>query len=99
MFYLSTGVLNADDMGLCSQLNIVGIVGSIDNDFCGSDMDIGVDSALHRIMECIDNITTTAIRSEKDATVQHSIHIGFNCTSVYYQTGADLGFSRWGPDF
>ncbi|XP_063715352.1 ATP-dependent 6-phosphofructokinase, muscle type-like [Symsagittifera roscoffensis] len=59
------GVLNADDMGLCSQLNIVGIVGSIDNDFCGSDMDIGVDSALHRIMECIDNITTTAISHQR----------------------------------
>lgn len=44
------------------QLNIVGLVGSIDNDFCGTDMTIGTDSALHRIMEVIDAITTTAQR-------------------------------------
>lgn len=47
-----------------THLNIVGLVGSIDNDFCGTDMTIGADSALHRIMEIIDAITTTAQRSE-----------------------------------
>nr|AAH92857.1 Zgc:110298 [Danio rerio]AAI64013.1 Zgc:110298 protein [Danio rerio] len=36
-----------------THLNIVGLVGSIDNDFCGTDMTIGADSALHRIMEVI----------------------------------------------
>ncbi|KTG18738.1 hypothetical protein cypCar_00045393 [Cyprinus carpio] len=45
-----------------THLNIVGLVGSIDNDFCGTDMTIGADSALHRIMEVIDAITTTAQR-------------------------------------
>ena len=44
------------------HLNIVGLVGSIDNDFCGTDMTIGADSALHRVMEAIDCITTTASR-------------------------------------
>lgn len=44
------------------RLNIVGLVGSIDNDFCGTDMTIGTDSALHRIMEIVDAITTTAQR-------------------------------------
>ncbi|KAL0185017.1 hypothetical protein M9458_020713, partial [Cirrhinus mrigala] len=42
------------------HLNIVGLVGSIDNDFCGTDMTIGADSALNRITEIIDAITTTA---------------------------------------
>ena len=46
----------------CGHLNIVGMVGSIDNDFCGTDMTIGADSALHRIIEAIDNIATTASR-------------------------------------
>lgn len=46
----------------CATLNIVGIVGSIDNDFCGTDMTIGTDSALHRILEAIDAIVTTASR-------------------------------------
>lgn len=46
------------------HLNIVGLVGSIDNDFCGTDMTIGADSALHRIMDIIDAIMTTAQRSD-----------------------------------
>ena len=46
----------------CSYLNIVGMVGSIDNDFCGTDMTIGTDSALHRIIESVDAISTTASR-------------------------------------
>ena len=50
---------NADQY---KYLNIVGLVGSIDNDFCGTDMTIGADSALHRVMEAIDCITTTASR-------------------------------------
>ena len=41
------------------------MVGSIDNDFCGTDMTIGADSALHRIIEAIDNIATTASRLVK----------------------------------
>lgn len=50
----------------CQHLNIVGMVGSIDNDFCGTDMTIGTDSALHRIIECVDAISTTASRYVKD---------------------------------
>jgi 6-phosphofructokinase 1 len=42
------------------KLKIVGLVGSIDNDFYGSSMMMGVDTALHRIMYAIDSITTTA---------------------------------------
>lgn len=45
-----------------AYLNIVGMVGSIDNDFCGTDMTIGTDSALHRIIEVVDAIMTTAQR-------------------------------------
>nr|CAH8861308.1 unnamed protein product [Trichobilharzia regenti] len=48
---------NAERFG---HLNIVGLVGSIDNDFCGTDMTIGADSALHRIIEATDAICTTA---------------------------------------
>lgn len=43
-----------------AHLNIVGMVGSIDNDFCGTDMTIGTDSALHRIVEAVDAIIPTA---------------------------------------
>ena len=48
-----------------SFLNIVGLVGSIDNDFCGTDMTIGADSALHRIIEAVDAIVTTALSHQR----------------------------------
>ena len=54
--------ITKDRMNACKHLNIAGMVGSIDNDFCGTDMTIGTDSALHRIMEAIDAIATTASR-------------------------------------
>lgn len=46
-------------------LHIVGMVGSIDNDFCGTDMTIGTDSALHRIIEAIDAIVSTAYSHQR----------------------------------
>jgi 6-phosphofructokinase 1 len=41
------------------------MVGSIDNDFCGTDMTIGTDSALHRIIEAIDAIVATAYSHQR----------------------------------
>jgi 6-phosphofructokinase 1 len=57
---VGSGKITPEKAKECSHLNIVGLVGSIDNDFCGTDMTIGADSALHRIIEAIDNIATTA---------------------------------------
>merc|ERR1719228_1518982 len=48
-----------------AHLNIVGMVGSIDNDFCGTDMTIGTDSALHRIIESADAIAPTATSHQR----------------------------------
>uniref|UniRef100_A0A673T0V0 Phosphofructokinase domain-containing protein n=1 Tax=Suricata suricatta TaxID=37032 RepID=A0A673T0V0_SURSU len=57
---VAAGKISESTAQTYSHLNIAGLVGSIDNDFCGTDMTIGTDSALHRIMEVIDAITTTA---------------------------------------
>uniref|UniRef100_A0A8D0QTM9 ATP-dependent 6-phosphofructokinase n=1 Tax=Sus scrofa TaxID=9823 RepID=A0A8D0QTM9_PIG len=59
---VSEGRISESTAQTYSHLSIAGLVGSIDNDFCGTDMTIGTDSALHRIMEVIDAITTTAQR-------------------------------------
>ncbi|OXB83458.1 UNVERIFIED_CONTAM: hypothetical protein H355_006305 [Colinus virginianus] len=59
---LRDGLISEEVAKANGRLNVVGLVGSIDNDFCGTDMTIGTDSALHRIMEVIDAITTTAQR-------------------------------------
>uniref|UniRef100_A0A8C1XAE9 Phosphofructokinase, muscle a n=1 Tax=Cyprinus carpio TaxID=7962 RepID=A0A8C1XAE9_CYPCA len=61
---LYAGKITKEEAKTSSHLNIVGMVGSIDNDFCGTDMTIGTDSALHRIIEVVDSITTTAQRSQ-----------------------------------
>ncbi|RTG87383.1 6-phosphofructokinase 1, partial [Schistosoma bovis] len=55
-----TGKISAENAKQFHRLNVVGLVGSIDNDFCGTDMTIGADSALHRIIEATDAISTTA---------------------------------------
>lgn len=70
----SAGRITEQETKKSSHLNIVGMVGSIDNDFCGTDMTIGTDSALHRIIEVVDAITTTAQRSNPPAVT--SLHKG-----------------------
>uniref|UniRef100_A0A8C6LX16 ATP-dependent 6-phosphofructokinase n=1 Tax=Nothobranchius furzeri TaxID=105023 RepID=A0A8C6LX16_NOTFU len=57
---LEQGLIDEEAVRRNSVLHIVGMVGSIDNDFCGTDMTIGTDSALHRIIEVVDAIMTTA---------------------------------------
>lgn len=61
----SEGSITGDEAMKFSTLNIVGIVGSIDNDFSGTDMTIGTDSALHRIIEGVDAIGSTAYSHQR----------------------------------
>jgi len=72
------------------NLAIVGLVGSIDNDFHGTDMTIGTDSALHRITEAIDAITSTAASHQRTFVVKV---MGRNCGYLALMsalaTGAD----------
>lgn len=62
---LKDGQITAEEKTKYGHLNIVGMVGSIDNDFCGTDMTIGTDSALHRIMEAVDAIVATAYSHQR----------------------------------
>ncbi|MET0863719.1 MAG: 6-phosphofructokinase [Nakamurella sp.] len=57
-------------------LMISGLVGSIDNDMLGTDMTIGADSALHRIVEAIDSISSTAASHQRSFIVEV---MGRNC--------------------
>lgn len=81
-------------------LNIVGMVGSIDNDFCGTDMTIGTDSALHRIIEAVDTISTTA-SSHQRAFVMEVMgrHCGYLALVGALATEADWVFiPEWPPE-
>ncbi len=59
-----------------AYLTIVGLVGSIDNDMYGTDMTIGADSALHRITEAVDAISSTAASHQRTFVVKV---MGRNC--------------------
>lgn len=59
------GQITKDQQTKFAHLHIAGMVGSIDNDFCGTDMTIGTDSALHRITEAIDAIASTAYSHQR----------------------------------
>ncbi|UOD34292.1 6-phosphofructokinase [Deferribacteraceae bacterium V6Fe1] len=57
-------------------IKVVGLPGSIDNDIYGTDMAIGVDTALNTILKCIDTINDTA--SSHDRTFLIEV-MGRNC--------------------
>lgn len=73
-----------------SFLKIVGLVGSIDNDMFGTDMTIGADTALHRITEAIDAITSTAASHQRSFVVEvMGRHCGYLALMSAISTGAD----------
>ncbi|XP_021373061.1 ATP-dependent 6-phosphofructokinase-like isoform X1 [Mizuhopecten yessoensis] len=84
----------------CSHLNIVGMVGSIDNDFCGTDMTIGTDSALHRIIEAVDAIATTASSHQRAFVLEvMGRHCGYLGLVAALATEADWVFiPEWPPE-
>ena len=54
---VNEGQISAEQAKAHERLYIVGLVGSIDNDMVGTDMTIGADTALHRIVDAIDQIS------------------------------------------
>ena len=70
------GKITSDQAAAYPNLIIVGLVGSIDNDFYGTDMTIGTDSALHRITEAVDAISSTAASHQRTFVVKV---MGRNC--------------------
>ncbi len=72
------------------QLAIVGLVGSIDNDMFGTDMTIGADTALHRIVEAIDTIASTAASHQRSFVIEvMGRHCGYLALMGALATGAD----------
>ncbi len=73
---VSLGEVSAQEAADYPNFSIVGLVGSIDNDFTGTDMTIGADTALHRITEAVDAITSTAASHQRTFVVKV---MGRNC--------------------
>ncbi|KAM9774620.1 ATP-dependent 6-phosphofructokinase, platelet type isoform X2 [Syngnathus typhle] len=84
------GSIERQSVETYSALHIVGMVGSIDNDFCGTDMTIGTDSALHRIIEVVDAIMTTAQSHQRTFVLEvMGRHCGYLALVSALACGAD----------
>ncbi|GAM25995.1 hypothetical protein SAMD00019534_091700 [Acytostelium subglobosum LB1] len=76
------------DLMRLDDLSIVGMVGSIDNDMCGTDITIGADTACHRILECIDSILSTAESHQRSFVIEV---MGRNCGWLALVSGLATG--------
>ncbi|XP_052119605.1 ATP-dependent 6-phosphofructokinase isoform X4 [Frankliniella occidentalis] len=95
---LSTKQINAEQREKYKHLHIAGMVGSIDNDFCGTDMTIGTDSALHRIIEAIDAIVSTAYSHQRTFIMEvMGRHCGYLAIVAALTSEADYVFCPENP--
>ncbi|KAM8802255.1 ATP-dependent 6-phosphofructokinase, platelet type isoform 1-T1 [Rhynchonycteris naso] len=93
-----TGKIKEEEVKKHRHLNVVGMVGSIDNDFCGTDMTIGTDSALHRIIEVVDAIMTTAQSHQRTFVLEvMGRHCGYLALVSALACGADWVFLPESP--
>ncbi len=75
------------------HLLIAGVPGSIDNDLVGTDMSIGVDTALHRIAAAVDAISSTAASHQRTFVVEvMGRGCGYLALMGALATGADWVF-------
>lgn len=90
---VDTKQLTAEQTKPYKHLNIVGLVGSIDNDMSGTDATIGAFSALHRICEMVDYIEATAASHSRAFVVEvMGRHCGWLALMTGVATGADFVF-------
>ncbi|XP_059484289.1 ATP-dependent 6-phosphofructokinase isoform X2 [Neocloeon triangulifer] len=96
---LQKGEISKEEREKHSHLHIAGMVGSIDNDFCGTDMTIGTDSALHRIIEAIDAIVATAYSHQRTFIMEvMGRHCGYLALVAALTSEADFVFiPEWPP--
>ncbi|KAH6628339.1 phosphofructokinase-domain-containing protein [Chaetomium tenue] len=88
-----TGVYTALQLQPYRHLNIVGLVGSIDNDLSGTDATIGCYSALARVCYAVDLIEATASSHSRAFVVEvMGRHCGWLALMAGVATGADFIF-------
>ncbi|KRZ87308.1 6-phosphofructokinase [Trichinella sp. T8] len=96
---VESGRISAEKAQQFPNINIVGLVGSIDNDFCGTDMTIGTDTALHRIIEAVDAVQSTAQSHQRSFVIEvMGRHCGYLALVAALASEADWAFiPEWPP--
>ena len=90
---VETGEVTAEQIKPFKHLNIVGMVGSIDNDMSLTDATIGCYSSLSRICEAVDYIDATAFSHQRAFVIEvMGRHCGWLALMAGLSTGADFIF-------
>ncbi len=97
---VAEGAIDTETVQRHPALMIAGLVGSIDNDMLGTDMTIGADSALHRIVEAVDAIGSTAQSHQRSFVVEvMGRHCGYLALmSAIAGYAAYVLIPEWPPD-
>lgn len=86
---VEAGEVTSEEARPYPRLSLVGLAGSIDNDMAGTDMSIGADTALHRIVEAIDALASTAASHQRTFVVEvMGRHCGYLALMSALATGA-----------
>jgi 6-phosphofructokinase 1 len=92
------GEISAEIADRHTTLSIAGVVGSIDNDMIGTDMTVGADTALHRITDAIDAISSTAASHQRAFVVEvMGRHCGYLAVMGALASGADFAIIPENP--
>ena len=84
------GEISPEKAAAHPALMVTGLVGSIDHDLVGADMTIGTDSALHRILEAIDDISSTAASHQRTFIIEvMGRHCGYLALMAAVAGGCD----------
>ena len=84
------GEISPEKAAAHPALMVTGLVGSIDNDLVGADLTIGTDSALHRILEAIDDISSTAASHQRTFIIEvMGRHCGYLALMAAVAGGCD----------
>ncbi|CEF70236.1 6-phosphofructokinase [Strongyloides ratti] len=90
---LDSEKITKDEAAACSMIQICGMVGTIDNDFAKTDMTIGADTALHRIIEATDCVTSTAQSHQRAFVIEvMGRHCGYLALVASLASEADFCF-------
>lgn len=95
---VAAGEISKKQAAAHPNLILAGMVGSIDNDMFGTDMTIGADTALHRIVEAVDAIASTAASHQRAFVVEvMGRHCGYLALMSAIATGANWVFIPESP--
>lgn len=87
---VADGTINPELASQYEHIMIVGLAGSIDNDMVGTEITIGADSSLHRIIEAIDCIHSTASSHQRAFVIEvMGRHCGWLALNSAISSAAD----------